>query len=127
MTLELPWPPSINTYWRRVGNRTVLSAKARAYRAEAVACCLEQRAPRLGTARVRLAITAHAPDKRARDLDNLCKGILDSLEFARVFDNDEQIDELHVVRGAVTKPGQVLIHVEIIPAPHGALEEAETL
>lgn len=113
-TFILPFPPSVNTYWRRVGNRTVLSKKAREYRANVAAVCAEQRAPRLGTARLRVKITAHPPDKRQRDLDNLPKGLLDALAFARVFDDDSQIDSLHIVRAGPTKPGKVVVTLETL-------------
>ena len=115
MTLTLPWPPSVNTYWRRVGNKTILSAAARAYRAAAVAACIEQNTPRLGAARVRVSVIAYPPDRRRRDLDNLHKGVLDALAFARVFDDDSQIDELSIIRGAVEKPGRVIVRLEALP------------
>ena len=44
-----------------------------------------------------------------RDLDNILKSLLDSLDHAGVFDDDEQIDELHVLRAGVEKPGNVAI------------------
>lgn len=31
--LTLPWPPSVNRYWRAVNGRNILSAEGRAYRA----------------------------------------------------------------------------------------------
>ena len=115
MTLVLPWPPTVNSYWRRVGNRTILSAKARAYRGAALAACLEQSAPRLGQARVRVSVIAYPPDRRRRDLDNLHKGVLDALAFARVFDDDSQIDELSIIRAYAEAPGRVLVTVQAIP------------
>ena len=30
--LTLPWPPTVNTYWRNFGGRTIVSAKGRSYR-----------------------------------------------------------------------------------------------
>lgn len=114
MTLTLPFPPSVNTYWRRVGSRTVLSAKAREYRGAAIAACLEQSAPRLGQARVRVSVIAYPPDRRRRDLDNLHKGILDALTFAQVFDDDSQIDELSIIRAYPEAPGRVLVTIEAL-------------
>lgn len=114
MTLTLPWPPSVNTYWRRVGNRTLLSAKARAYRGAVAAACLQQRSPKLGSARLAVTVIAHPPDKRQRDLDNLPKGILDALSFAGVFDDDSQIDVLTVTRREVIKGGRVIVTVSVI-------------
>jgi crossover junction endodeoxyribonuclease RusA len=114
VTLTLPFPPSVNTYWRRVGSRTVLSAKAREYRGAAIAACLEQSAPRLGPARVRVSVIAYPPDRRRRDLDNLHKGILDALTFACIFDDDSQIDELSIIRAYPEAPGRVLVTVEAL-------------
>jgi len=112
MRLELPWPPSVNTYWRRVGTKTVLSRKAREYRGQVAAACAMQQAPRLGTARVRLTITAHPPDRRARDLDNLNKGVLDALAHARVFNDDSQVDDLRIVRGEPRAGGALTVTIE---------------
>lgn len=118
MTLTLPWPPSVNSYWRRVGNKTILSAAAREYRGAATAACLEQGAPHLGTARVRILISACPPDRRQRDLDNLHKGVLDALAFAGVFDDDSQVDDLRIVRGDLHRPaGSVTVQIE--PIVHG--------
>lgn len=32
ITLELPWAPTANTYYRRVGNKTLISRAGREYR-----------------------------------------------------------------------------------------------
>ena len=31
MILSLPWPPSVNVYWRHVGAKVLISAEGRAY------------------------------------------------------------------------------------------------
>ena len=114
MTLELPWPPQANHLYTVARGRKILSSKGRAYRANVLASCLEQRAPRLGTARIALTVTAHPPDRRKRDLDNLTKGLLDALQYARVFNDDAQVDHLAITRGEVRKGGQLLVHIEAI-------------
>ena len=38
----------------------------------------------------------------------------DALAFAQVFDDDSQIDELSIIRGAVEKPGRVIVRLEAI-------------
>ena len=116
MTLVLPWPPSTNKYWRPPGNKLVLTKEARDFRADALADILEQGSPRLGNARLKLTVTVNPPDRRKRDLDNFGgKAILDALAFARVFDNDEQVDDLRIIRGEVRKPGQVIVKLEALP------------
>lgn len=42
VTLVLPFPPSMNTYWRNLNGRTLLSAKGRRYKSEVIAAVYEQ-------------------------------------------------------------------------------------
>ena|GEM_PF-4328075 len=42
ISFNLPYPLSVNTYWRYVGGRTVLSARGRQYRNLALGELLEQ-------------------------------------------------------------------------------------
>jgi crossover junction endodeoxyribonuclease RusA len=37
--IVLPWPPSANTYYRRVGAKTLISAKGRSYCKDVTALC----------------------------------------------------------------------------------------
>ena len=111
-TLTLPWPPTINTYWRHVGSRVLISRKGRIYRTDLMRMALAEGWKRFGDQRLRVHITAFPPDKRRRDLDNLPKCVLDALEHARVFDNDGQIDDLRIKRGPVKPPGRLQISIE---------------
>jgi crossover junction endodeoxyribonuclease RusA len=97
--LTLPWPPTVNTYWRAVSGRVLISAKGRAYR-EAVVWqkAREKWAAAAPGARLAVDIEAFMPDKRRRDLDNLPKAVLDSLTHAGVWEDDSQIDDLRVRR-----------------------------
>jgi crossover junction endodeoxyribonuclease RusA len=109
ITLELPYPPSVNHYWRNVTvDRAVLSAEAKAYRI-AVLAAVGPRKP-LRT-RLSVEIELFPPDKRKRDLDNPIKALLDSLQHAYVFDDDEQIDRLTVCRREVFKGGACVVWI----------------
>ena len=110
--ITLPWPPSVNRYWRNVEGRTIISAAGRAYRAAVLSEVLQQGAAQHYTGRLRVRIVAHPPDRRRRDLDNLQKALLDGLEFAGVFDDDGQIDDLRIVRGERVRGGRVVVEVE---------------
>lgn len=105
MIFSLPWPPSANRYWRNYGaGRVVVSEQARRYRVEALAALIRQDIPRARTtARLRVFLTLHPPNRRAWDLDNRIKQVLDALEDAGLYADDEQIDELHAYRGEVIK------------------------
>lgn len=72
----LPYPPSLNHLWRRVGNKTLLSAEGRKYHATA---SLLVRIKSQGIPRPphRVTLLATPPDRRKRDLDNLIKAVLD--------------------------------------------------
>lgn len=113
MVIQLPWPPSSNTYWRRNGGRYFISTKGQAYRLHVIKICLE-----LGLAnsfteddRLSVSILAYPPDKRRRDLDNLFKGLMDSLQHAKVFPDDSQIDELSI-RRIESRFGMIEVTVE---------------
>ena len=99
---RLPWPPSVNTYWRRGPNVTYLTKRAREFRQE-VAAMIFPLPPLSGRLAVFVELTL--PDKRKRDIDNHIKAVLDALEHAGAFLNDEQIDELRVKRLHVEPPG----------------------
>ena len=64
--------------------------------------------------RLAVRIEAFPPDRRKRDLDNICKSLLDALGHGLVYADDSQIDELSLRRRSPEKPGRV--EVEITPA-----------
>lgn len=114
-TLRLPWPPSLNSIWRAVGGRILLSARGRQYRIEAVECARDQGAQDLKLeGRLRVVLVLSPPDKRDRDLDNHVKAIQDALTHAGTWGDDAQVDELMVVRSAVTKGGAAVITISRI-------------
>lgn len=103
ITLTLPWPPSVNTYWRHVGPRVLISANGRQYRkavSDLVMVARVRRQLHHGplAGRVALRIEATPPDRRARDLDNLLKAPLDALTHAGIWIDDAQIHELTIVK-----------------------------
>lgn len=95
--IVLPWPPSVNKYWRMGRGRMHKSEAGKAYATEAGfrARAMFKRKPFTG--RLRVEILAFPPDKRARDIDNLLKAPLDALKGI-CFDDDSQIDELMITR-----------------------------
>lgn len=97
--LSLPWPPSVNHYWRRNnGPGMHISAEGLAFRARVEALCSV-----VGCVygRVAVKVIAYPPDSRKRDLDNLLKSLLDALTHAGMFEDDSHIDDLHITRASV--------------------------
>jgi crossover junction endodeoxyribonuclease RusA len=94
--LTLPWPPSVNTYWRNFDGRMIISAKGREYRETVGDQMILQKAIKHFTGRLCVEIEAWRPDKRRRDLDNLLKATLDALAHAGVYEDDSQIVDLRI-------------------------------
>jgi crossover junction endodeoxyribonuclease RusA len=114
ITLTLPYPPSVNHYWRRnKGAGMHISAEGVAYQNAVVTAC--DGLPCV-FGRVRVHVIATMPDKRKRDLDNLLKSLLDALNHAGMYEDDSHIDDLQIVRnrGVVRKGGSVVVEIEAI-------------
>lgn len=112
LSIGLPWPPSNNTYYRHVGHKTLLSRAGKDYRRAVLsllACEADSCYPR--TERLDVHIAVYPPDRRRRDLDNLPKGILDSLQHAGIYQDDEQIDKLTIERMEIRKGGEVIVTI----------------
>ena len=101
--IRLPYPPTVNLYWRMFKGRMLLSKHGREYRQAVADAALERQHEKFGKARMDVEIHAYMPDKRRRDLDNILKGVLDGLAHAGLYEDDSQIDQLRVFRKGVDK------------------------
>ena len=119
MKLTLPWPPSVNHYYRRVGPRILISREGREYRKRICGLLAPGnggvRKPPSG-GRIALCMDAFPPDRRRRDLDNLLKSTQDSLAHAGVYQDDSLIDWLLIRRCEVVRPqGRLNVQVDQLP------------
>lgn len=113
--LVLPYPPTVNTYWRMstAGGRLRMhiSPKGLAYRQKVKDALLEASGGRMrmwdGDLSFRLWVSP--PDKRVRDLDNLLKALLDALGEAHAYDNDSRIRRLDIMWCHPVKGGRVVL------------------
>lgn len=113
VTIRLPWPPSINGYWRSVGNRQILSAKAREFREIAVREIHRQISGAITIDYVvRLEMFLYPPDNRRRDVTNFDKGVLDALTYAKFWSDDSLVKRVEIEMCAPRKPGFVDLYVE---------------
>lgn len=111
--LSLPWPPSANRYWRHTGNRVLVSREAKDYKSTIATLALFWRKPKL-LGRLCVHIKAFPPDRRARDIDNLAKIVLDSLQDAALFENDSQVDKIIIERMNIVEGGELLVNLNEI-------------
>ena len=119
LELELTYPPTINHYYKP-GNAkhglTVHIGKAgMAYRAEVYRYRLEH-LNGLCPLKGRLSFEAEIwlPDRRKRDMDNVLKCLWDSLEYAKVIEDDEQFDCMVMYKRGVESPGKVNVTIREI-------------
>ncbi len=150
--LKLPYPPSLNSYYvlgrvkkkkkrgafpwfDRAGNPGVILKRKSEYRCairisgegKKYHLLVNQAVKKKGapkyTGRIQIVIWVITPDKKLRDLDNLCKALLDALESAGVFENDSQIDDLNIRRHGYSKSNAGIL-VQVNNYPYAKVEEA---
>lgn len=106
--LLLPYPPSVNHYWGQSGNRRFIGKKGVEFRQTVAEACMEAGVSPLD-GKLSVHVSLFPPDNRKRDIDNVLKSLLDACEHAGCFENDNQINELHIVRQEVRKGGACTI------------------
>ena len=114
--VTLPWPPTINTYWRhKVTGRLAtvyITPEGKQYRKAVNELVMEAAMKQQylkQTGPLRVVIEAFPPDRRKRDLDNILKSLLDSLTHAGVWEDDSQIQDLRIYRSTIA--GMVKVRV----------------
>ncbi len=128
ITLTLPYPPSVNTYW----GKRIITSKAGAQFISVYVCTkgtvfasrvshtvMLQLQGRVATLRGALVMTVdlYPPDLRHRDIDNGLKSLLDSMQKARVYVNDEQIKKLTIHVHEKVSGGKAVVTIEEISPP----------
>lgn len=110
MRLSLPYPPSVNSYWRhtRTG-QTYISEAGQEFR-HAVRVLMLGTQPIDGPLSVEVELWP--PDRRRRDIDNPLKGLLDALQHGGAYRDDNQIERLLIERRAVLPPGKCEVSIE---------------
>lgn len=117
--LILPWPLSVNTYWRQQGGKDRhgkarpprLSDKAKYYKQIVRKICDQAHIPRF-TGRLAISVLLCPPYARKHDIDNYAgKSVFDALESAGVLVDDEQIDHMIARRGPKRTPGVAYVEL----------------
>lgn len=121
LTLTLPFPPSVNHYWRhcaqgRSGNvRVYITTKGREFR-EQVCRIVRGKGLAIGLdAPLAVSIVLRPPDRMRRDLDNYGgKALLDAITKSGLWLDDSQVRELNIKWGSVIKGGETQIQIGVL-------------
>lgn len=119
LTYTLPYPPSVNTYWRVFRNRAILSTAGRNYKKavadELVGC------KKMG-GQFHMIVYAEPGTNRRRDIDNISKSLIDAMKgLAFKDDDDRYLRGLCLFWGPLCRPdGRVTVMLckqgEVVPA-----------
>lgn len=124
MKLTLPFPPSVNSYWRApskgpLKGRHLVSEAGRKFQKATRAAILEQlrAVPKPSTALAEVHIVLYPPDQRRRDIDNYNKALFDVMTMTGIWEDDSQVKRMPVEWGDVTKKGKVEITITRFVSP----------
>jgi crossover junction endodeoxyribonuclease RusA len=110
ITITLPWPPSVNHYWR-TWRRPDADQPAGARISRAGRGNPQGRQHDASGRALAVHVELHPPDRRKRDVDNTFKAIGDSLQHGGAFQDDSQIVWLLLERAEGGAGGKVIVRV----------------
>lgn len=127
ITLRLPHPPSVNHYWVHTNTgKHYIAGKGKQFRQDVFGIVREIRGtsqPIVGG--VALYVDWYPPDARKRDIDNILKALLDALQYAGLYKDDNQIVRLSVTRYGPIKDGMVCVMCDDLSQPPGQAKEKQ--
>ena len=69
---------------------------------------------------IKLNVELYPPDRRRRDIDNINKALLDALQNAGVYKDDNQIVRLIMTKYEPVKNGKVIVNISTTKQPKKA-------
>lgn len=111
--LDLPLPPTINSYYQYRGHRRFVGEQGKKFKAQ-VAHIVSSQPIRFGNQKLVMLVVIHFRNRRKQDLSNRIKALEDAMVQANLFDDDSQIKEIHIKEGAIEKGGRVFVTLKNI-------------
>jgi crossover junction endodeoxyribonuclease RusA len=117
LKLNLQWPPSVNGYWRSFKGRQIISQRGRDYLKYITGLTLMHRLQGFfGSDPVAVTIVMYPKTQRRFDCDNFTKCLFDCFSKCKIWDDDSQIYDLHIIKGEPMKNGFLEVHVKKLVA-----------
>lgn len=111
-SFTLPYPPSVNGYWRAFRNRQIISKRGREYvnlvDSEMKKLMLHGEGLRCP---IKFEMVINPPTLRSYDVDNFTKGVFDALSKCGFWEDDSQVVILTVIKGEKVKGGNVKVKI----------------
>jgi len=111
LELELPFPPSVNHYYRHWRGRTLISREGRRFR-QRVVSILAARGLRMMSRPLEVEVDVYPPDRRRRDIDNVQKSLFDAIQHAGVYRDDSQIVRLVIEKRECVPGGKTIVRIQ---------------
>ena len=109
--LRLKWPVTVNSMYRSIRGRNILSKKAREY----YKWFLKTHPPLdeilVPELPVKMTLLFHPPKNFRYDIDNYFKNILDCMTKGRIFTDDKQIVDLRGLKRPKDPKGEGYVNV----------------
>jgi Holliday junction resolvase RusA-like endonuclease len=110
LEFELPYPPSVNHYFRMGGRRVPISREGRALRTR-VCSALAALGVRPMAGRLAVEVEVYPPDNRRRDVDNTLKSLLTALQHGGAYHDDSQVVRLAIENREPVEGGRTLVRI----------------
>ena len=112
VTLILPLPPSVNSYYFNMGNRRAIGKAGRDYKNIVANYIQDNGIESFGNTRLYMHLQLSFRDKRKADIDNRTKSLWDALKSAGLYMDDEQFDSFFVERVPIKKGGECVVLIK---------------
>jgi crossover junction endodeoxyribonuclease RusA len=109
--LTLPWPPSINHYWRRAGKVIHVSTEGTRFSRRCGIAVRAQFAAAPIATPVAVMVECWGPRRNWGDVDNRVKPLLDALTKAELWTDDKLVRDLRIVDRGQCAGGRVVVYV----------------
>jgi len=113
MKFKMPWPPSVNGYWKPFRNRLIISKRGREYRKQAIFALQNLSLYNIYIDfELSVKLILNPPTLRKYDIDNFQKALFDAFTHGGLWVDDVCVVELLILKGKKTKNGNVEVFIE---------------